>query len=940
MTASLRLQDSRETESGLARAAGRSGTGALRRANAALDGARQHQRGRNGQRQRRVRFHRSHRRPGLADFGRHEHPDSQRRPERRRIALVFTSVASDLVGSATNPGQNSNVYVRDTTTGQTTLVSVTPDGSAGNGNSYDPMISPDGRYVAFLSQATNLTDIPASNASLLSGEADGNLYIRDLQTQTTTLVDQTAGGIASDGGCTDQFVFSPDSSILAFIDTSDNLTNAPVESGSTLEQGSLPPGSYQPPSYVYVFNLADQTTSLVSVSTDGKASGSNPESIDGPTIPTDLEFSPDSKSLVFGSTATDLTTNPPDSVASSDAAGSFLAGSNLFIRNLAAGTTTLLSVTANGQLASGSSFGAVFSPDGNSVAFSSYATDLTTNKLDPTLPPEGDAGLPEADAFVGNLFVRNLTTGTTTAVTVTPGGMLSSGTAGEPVFSPDGKSLAFTSTATDLTSNKLDTAQIPGLSSAVPFIDQQNNVFLSNLSTGAITLVSATPGGMLSSGSAGQIVFSPDGSLIAFYSNAGDLTSNTFEVSPPQVPGSSSDITAADQSEVVNVFVRNLAAQTTTLATVTTSGQLANAFSDQVFFSPDSKTLFFSSGAIDLTSNPPDTTSETAYAGVLSSNLFARDLSTGTTTLISATTDGQLSGSYIDDAFLSPDGQTLYFDSSADNLTPGDSNQASNIFAATAPYTATNQIQFLSWQTSAQETAGHVVVSVTRSGPTTAAASVNYTVQNGSAVAGTDFKATSGTLSFPAGATSETFTVPLISSDHFSGTKTAELVLSNPQGASLGYPTAMLDLTAPAAAVTTTPPIVLEPGPVVTGVAPGETRGGKSTLVITFDQPLDPTSAVTIDNYLLTVPKPARRSGAASRGDHLLSIKKVEYNSTTHQVTLTLRSRVTAQRDRGTVGQGNFGWGRRQPGQCAGSPDTGKPGQDYTDMLDVGSRRR
>ena len=174
-----------------------------------------------------------------------------------------------------------------------------------------------------------------------------------------------------------------------------------------------------------------------------------------------------------------------------------------------------------------------------------------------------------------------------------------------------------------------------------------------------------------------------------------------------------------------------------------------------------------------------------------------RDLTAGTTSLISATTSGQLSDSISINPLISPDGQTIYFDSNAANLTTGDTNpsQSTDIFAAAAPFTIPNQFQFQSWESSAKESGGQVVVTVLRSGPATAAASVNYAVQNGSAQAGTDFKAAAGTLNFAAGQTSETFTVPLVKGDDFAGTRSASLVLSNPQGATLGYPSAALNLT-------------------------------------------------------------------------------------------------------------------------------------------------
>src|SRR5262249_9219922 len=107
------------------------------------------------------------------------------------------------------------------------------------------------------------------------------------------------------------------------------------------------------PSYVYVRDLTGRTTSLVSVSTGGQASGTLLESSGAQT---DLVFSPDSRSLVFSSSATDLTANPPDN-APNPFPGLPWASMNLFLRDLSAGTTTLLSVTTDGRLAAGHSQG-------------------------------------------------------------------------------------------------------------------------------------------------------------------------------------------------------------------------------------------------------------------------------------------------------------------------------------------------------------------------------------------------------------------------------------------------------------------------------------------------------------------------------------------------------------------------------------------------------
>ena len=863
--------------------------------------------------------------------------------------LVFASEASNLVPSSGDTNQASNVFVRNTQTGVTSLVSVTPQGDSGNGPSFDPAISPNGEYVAFESQSTNLTDESGLTAGTSQSQAVGYLYVRNLQTGTTTLLEQTPSGQVGDGWSTGQFVFSPNSQYLAWVDTSDNLTGAPLDPNSSSNSGGgWDSGPGQAPNYIYIRNLAAQTTSLVSESTAGDASGDLPENDPGPI---DLVFSPDSQALVFGSSATDLTANLPDNSTSTAPA---TAPYNLFLRDLATGTTSLLSVTAGGQLPSGISMGAVFSPNSQDVAFESTATDLTANAADPTQSP----ALAESGEPASNIYVRDLSTDTTSLVTATPGGLLSNGTASEPVFSPDGSALAYTSSASDLTTNPLDPALPPG--SAASGYSGPSNVFLTNLSTGVTTLESATPSGMMSSGDVGQIVFSPDGNLLAFTSDAGDLTSNPLDSTPPVIPGTSTGNASGGQSGIENVFVRNLTTQTTTLESATTSGQLSNANAYGVFFSPDSQSLFFVSSAVDLTSNPPDASA--SPGGI--SNLFVRDLPAGTTTLISGTTSGQLSESTYTNALLSPDGQTVYFDSSVDDLTTGDANQSTDIFAATAPFTAPDQFQFASWNVAASESAGQAVVTVLRSGPATAAASVNYTVEDGSAHAGTDFKATVGTLTFAAGQTSAKFTVPLLASDHFDGTRSADLVLSDPQGASLGYPSAFLSLTSTPAPPSPAPvvpkpaapspapvvpkaasptPVTPEPGPAVTGVATLQGRRGDSSLVVTFNQPLDPESAETVANYQLTVPGRAVHTHAghsnATRPGRSLAIKTAAYNAATHQVTLTLRTRLRRGETYQFQINGVSGGVKGTTGTALNSSGTLEPGKDYQVVLDLAALR-
>jgi Calx-beta domain/WD40-like Beta Propeller Repeat len=885
--------------------------------------------------------------------------------------LVFASDASNLVASVNDTNQASNVFVRNTQTGVTSLVSVTPDGDSGNGPSFDPQISPNGEYVAFESQATNLTDESGLTAGTSQSQAVGYLYVRNLQTGTTTLLEQTPSGQVGDGWSTGQFVFSPNSQDLAWVDTSDNLTGAPLDPNSSSNSGGWDPGPDTSQTYIYIRNLAAQTTSLVSVSTAGLASGDNPSDdigasdgianpdgiFDSPT----LIWSPDSQSLVFSSSATDLTANAPSSNPNPSSAFGTSGNENLFLRNLSTGTTTLITVTTSGQLSAGDSFGAVFSPDGQSLAFESNAADLTANAADTTPLPTVPTVL---GSLTSNIYIRNLNAGTTTLVSATPAGLQSNGTAGGPVFSPDGKSLAFMSDANDLVKNAPDTTPPPNAAqpgSPVEDFSPPVNLFLTNLASGTTTLVSVTPDGMMSNGTVGQAIFSPDGNLLAFTSTATDLTNNSLESTPPTVPGAPANPTGLP-SDSDNVFVRNLTTQTTTLESPTTSGQLSNGDITSILFGPDSNSLFFVSGAVDLTSNPPDSS---GFPGDIS-NLFVRDLSAGTTSLISATTSGQLSDSEYTNTLLSPTGQTVYFDSTVEDLTSGDANNATypaGIFEASEPFTVTNQLQFASWNVAANESSGKAVVTVQRSGPATAAASVNYTVQDGSAHAGTDYKATSGTLTFAAGQTSGTFTVPLITSDSFSGTRSANLVLSSPQGASLGYPSAFLSLTAtpspssPGKPVTPTPviptaviptpvtptPVTPEPGPAVVGVASLESRHGLTSVVVTFNQALDSASAEDVANYEISLPGHIVRvhgsHSTATRLGRSLAIETASYDALTHQVTLTIRSRLRRGQTYQFQINGASGGLKGTSGIALGSSGASKPGNNYQGELELTARR-
>jgi Calx-beta domain-containing protein/putative Ig domain-containing protein/SdiA-regulated protein len=105
-------------------------------------------------------------------------------------------------------------------------------------------------------------------------------------------------------------------------------------------------------------------------------------------------------------------------------------------------------------------------------------------------------------------------------------------------------------------------------------------------------------------------------------------------------------------------------------------------------------------------------------------------------------------------------------------------------------------LQFSATTYSVVEGGVNATITVVRSGPTAAAVGVSYSVSNGSAVAGSDYTTVSGTLSFGAGQTSKTFTVPILADTLDEADETVNLALSQPTGgATLGAPsTAVLTI--------------------------------------------------------------------------------------------------------------------------------------------------
>lgn len=129
--------------------------------------------------------------------------------------VAFVAVAQDLV--AGRPGNLvKNVYVRDSRTGVTTLASVAADGGDANGDSNNPVLSADGRYLVFQSAASNIAAKDFNSAT--------DVFRRDLLTGTTTLVSVNATGTEPSGGGGSKPTVSANGRYIAFMSGGSDLT--------------------------------------------------------------------------------------------------------------------------------------------------------------------------------------------------------------------------------------------------------------------------------------------------------------------------------------------------------------------------------------------------------------------------------------------------------------------------------------------------------------------------------------------------------------------------------------------------------------------------------------------------------------------------------------------------------------------------------------------
>lgn len=355
---------------------------------------------------------------------------------------------------------------------------------------------------------------------------------------------------------------------------------------------------------VFVKDL--RTGRLTRVSTDAAGNQGNAGS-DTPSISADGRF------VAFDSFASNLV--PGDANNRPD----------VIVKDLRTGRVTLASADAAGNQGNDSSYNPSLSGDGRSVAFISYASNLVP----------GDANN-EVD-----VFVKDLRTGRVTLASADAAGNAGDRFSSNPSLSADGRFVAFTSLASNL---------VPGDT------NENTDVFVKDLRTGRVTLVSADAAGNVGDvgSESGKASISADGRYVAFDSGATNLLPDTSNGGR-------------------QVFVKDLRTGKLTLASADAAGIKGDRSSAAAAISPNGRFVAFSSFADNLVAGD---------AG-LTENLFVKDLWSGGIREATASSPGYSPlGNSVNRASVTNAGAVVFNDNASSRV-PNDTNGVQDIFFST-----------------------------------------------------------------------------------------------------------------------------------------------------------------------------------------------------------------------------------------------------------------
>ncbi|MDQ5922491.1 MAG: hypothetical protein QG644_199, partial [Patescibacteria group bacterium] len=549
--------------------------------------------------------------------------------------VVFYSEASNIITNDNN--SYGDVFVFNRLTREYELVSVATDGTQGNNTSYDPVISDDGRYVAFASNATNL--VPGDTNAL------SDIFLRDLTNNTTTRISVSNSDVEADSESNNAAI-SSDGKYIVFYSEASNL----VDNDNNLAAD------------IFLYDVDLSQISRISVSSSG---------VEGSDGSEDPSISADGRYVTFESWSSDLVEDDSNGEA------------DIFLRDTHTNTTVRVSANIIIPHGNGENVGGKFSDDDRFVVFDTNSSDLVP----------GDTNGSR------DVFVVNRSTGGIERVSVASDGTEAEGNSQNPYISSDGRYVTFSSDASNLVAG--DT-------------NAEFDVFIKDRQTGEVERISVSSGEVEANNSSNYLsAVSSDGRYVAFASDAtnlvaGDTNASTdifirdvqlgnterISVSSAEVEGtgyssdvamsndgnlvffnsSSSTLVADDTNDTTDVFMRNVSLGTTERISVSSSeieGTLG-VYNTPLGISSDGRYVVFSSDSEDLVTGDSN----------LVGDVFIRDIQSGTTELISLTSNGTQGNDHSIDygPSISPDGRYVVFYSNSTNLVSGDTNALGDVF--------------------------------------------------------------------------------------------------------------------------------------------------------------------------------------------------------------------------------------------------------------------
>lgn len=395
--------------------------------------------------------------------------------------VVFSSRASNLASGTMSSARQ--IYLRDRASSTTQLITRSPGGVGGNGNSDAPAISADGRYVVFQTDATNLA---------LDTNGSTDVYLHDRVSGTFTLVSSGPGGGATGGSYSP--AISADGRWVAFYSLANDVL--------------LSDGNGVPDAFVY--DRVTATTQLASLA-DSNGTQGNASTFPAAGAPYNGQIAVASNAtgtgclVAFHSSATNLVASPPNPNSVN----------GLYWRDLQAGVTRLLSVDVNGNHASNGAVvglyaGVSMSSDGRYVAFDTNARLI----------------VPGDTASTHDIFVRDVLSSTT--VRASQSSQQLSGIVNLPFgttfprpvsISADGAFVAFESAYTNLVPDDAN---------------GQSSIFVRDLVQGRTRRIDTGSAGVEGDGASVGASLSADGRYVAFASLSRNLvpsdTNNASDV--------------------------------------------------------------------------------------------------------------------------------------------------------------------------------------------------------------------------------------------------------------------------------------------------------------------------------------------------------------------------------------------------------------------------